>query len=108
MTAGGRRRKRATLVTTGLDPVSMLKCGMQKRQSLRAEAQASPPTLTPPHHALCTWAGGARSLHSSACRGAAQPVVDGFAQPVVRDRHHCDAIGAGGIEGAPMRKQIRR
>ena len=39
-------------------------------------------------------------------RGAAEPVVDRFAEPVMRDRHDRDGLRAGGIERAQMREQI--
>jgi hypothetical protein len=44
---------------------------------------------------------------SPSCR-ARQAVVDRFAEPAVRDRHHRDTRGAGAIEAAQLREQIRR
>src|SRR5665213_4055792 len=39
-------------------------------------------------------------------RGAAQPVVDGFAEPVVRHRHDGDAARAAQVEGAKIAEEI--
>ena len=49
-----------------------------------------------------------RKRRSARRRGARQPVVDRFAEAVVRHRHHGDGAGAGGIERAQMREQIGR
>ena len=46
----------------------------------------------------------ARSFSSDRC--AAQPVVDGFAQPLVRNRHHRDGARALAVERAKMAEQI--
>src|SRR6187402_1320386 len=39
-------------------------------------------------------------------RGAAQPVVDGFAEPVMRDRHHRDGARAGQVERTKIAEKI--
>src|SRR5882757_4213565 len=39
-------------------------------------------------------------------RGAAQPVVDRFAEPVMRHRHHRDRARAPGIERAKITEKI--
>src|SRR3989337_1381222 len=39
-------------------------------------------------------------------RGAAQPVVDGFAEAMMRDRHHRDGARAAGIEDAKIAEKI--
>src|SRR5882757_5783166 len=38
--------------------------------------------------------------------GAAQPVVDGLAEPVMRNRHHCDGARAFRIERAKIAEKI--
>ena len=49
----------------------------------------------------------ARSVrHSRSDRGAAQPVVDGFAEPVMRNRHHRDGARALGVERAKIAEKI--
>src|ERR1700759_3841451 len=39
-------------------------------------------------------------------RGAAQPVLDGFAEPFLGDRHHGDGVGVALVEGAEVAEQI--
>src|SRR5450631_1903448 len=39
-------------------------------------------------------------------RGSAQPVVDGFAEPVIRDRHHGDGARAFAVEGAKITEKM--
>src|SRR5258708_14398975 len=39
-------------------------------------------------------------------RGAAQPVIDGFANPVLRHRHHRDGARAPGVAGAKITEKI--
>src|ERR1700760_1247588 len=45
-------------------------------------------------------------LSASADRGAAQPVVDRFAEAVVRHRHHGDAARALAVEAAKIAEKI--
>ena len=46
------------------------------------------------------------SPESPGSGGAAQPVVDGFAESVVGNRHHRDGPRAAGIEGAKIAEKI--
>ena len=48
-----------------------------------------------------------RAIHRPA-RRPRQPVVDGFAEIVTRDRHHRDGFRTRGVEHAQMREQIGR
>src|SRR5258707_8913285 len=41
-------------------------------------------------------------------RGAAQPVVDGLAEPVMRHRHHGDGAKPSRVEGAKITEKIGR
>src|SRR3979490_2511279 len=38
--------------------------------------------------------------------GAAQPVIDRFAEPVIRHRHHRDRVGAPGVEDAKITEKV--